>query len=228
MIEDGDKYILETLPEYGKERNKRETTMKIALKGDQLTGTAVETYDGEGKTYILSAYSMINSSVKEDAIKKLLSRDDKNLSVSNIKTTDFEDRRGTMKFEYDVTISNLVTDLDNEKYIALDFDQEFRNLTFDSTRTKDFDYDFKYYNVKRIEFTIPAGYKVSHLPDNIEKKTSNFSVNLSFKQEGNKIIYTKVIALDNAYIPKTEFEQWNATVKKLKEAYGDQIVLKKG
>ncbi|HEX5002960.1 MAG TPA: transglutaminase domain-containing protein [Bacteroidia bacterium] len=228
MIEDGDKYILERLPEYGKERNKRETVMKFSLKGDQLSGTAEETYDGEGKTYILYAYSRINSSVKEDAVKKLLNRDDKNISVANIKTTDFEDRRGTMKFNYDISISNQVTDLENEKYISLDFDQEFRNLSFDSTRTKDFEYDYKYYNIKRIEFTVPPGYKVTHLPDNIDKSTSNFSLKLTFKQEGNKVIYSKIIALDNAVIPKTDFESWNNAVKSLKEAYGDQIVLKKG
>ncbi|MBK7389954.1 MAG: transglutaminase domain-containing protein [Bacteroidia bacterium] len=227
MIEDGDSFQLATTPEFPKERNKRETTIKFEIKNDKLVGKARESYDGEGKTYILHAYSMIRSDVKEDAIKKLINRDDKNISVSNIKTTDFEDRRGTISFDYDIAVDNQLTDLEKEKYITIDFDQEFKNFTFDSTRTKDYEYDHNYYSVKKIELTIPPGFKVSHLPEAVEKVTPNYSFKLQYKVEGNKVIYSKVLSIDNAIIPTTDFTEWNEAIKKVRKAYGDQLILTK-
>lgn len=227
MIENGDNFMLETTPEFTKDRNKRETVVKLEIKNDQLSGKARETYDGEGKTYILHAYSMIRSDIKEEAIKKLINRDDKNISVANIKTTDFEDRRGTISFDYDINISNQVLDLDKEKYVTIDYDQEFRNFDFDSTRTKDYEYDYDYFSVKKIEVTLPAGYKVSHLPEAVEKTTPHFTFKLKYRQEGNKVIYTKELSIDNAIIPKSTFKEWNEAVKQLRKAYGDQLILTK-
>jgi hypothetical protein len=44
---------------------------------------------------------------------------------------------------------------------------------------------------------------------------------------GNKIVYTKILSIDNAIITRADFPDWNETIKKLKKAYGDQVILVK-
>ncbi len=68
---------------------------------------------------------------------------------------------------------------------------------------------------------------VSYLPKGISINTNDFNINISYKKEGNKIIYTKKIIFNNPKIDKKDFEKWNDFNKKLDNIYNEQIVLKK-
>ncbi|MBK8416329.1 MAG: hypothetical protein IPL22_18555 [Bacteroidetes bacterium] len=69
--------------------------------------------------------------------------------------------------------------------------------------------------------------RVSHLPEAVEKVTPNYSFKLQYKVEGNKVIYSKVLSIDNAIISTTDFTEWNEAIKKVRKAYGDQLILTK-
>jgi hypothetical protein len=50
---------------------------------------------------------------------------------------------------------------------------------------------------------------------------------MHYTQSDNKIIYTKELNIPDGIIRKQSFPRWNEAVKKLAQAYENQIILKK-
>jgi len=228
IIENGESFIMQKTPEYSKDRNLIKITTKASLNGDMIEGKTTEEYNGEGKTQILRGYSKVKSDKKDDAIKHFLSGQDKNMSIQNINTSNLQERKNKLLFDYNFTLKNQVVDVDNEKYVTLDYNPEMKNMTIDTaSRTKDYVYGHKYYLVKQIDFTVPTGLKVKYLPKGFTKTNPDFSFAVNYKTAGNKITYTKTITIDNAIIHKKDFKDWNGAIKELKRVYNDQIILSK-
>jgi hypothetical protein len=227
IIEDGEKFIVERTPDLPKERNKIETFNQIRLNGEQIIGKRKEMYNGEAKTQILRAYNSTKTDQKDEALREFIIGKDKNINIRNMHFSSMEDRSSVLQFDYDYTLKNEVLNVGSEIYITIDHEQEFRNSELDSTRLKDYVYHYKYYMVKKTEFEIPAGYKVTHMPDDMLQIYPDFSFKITFRKEGDKIFYRKEISVDNAVVSKSEFKDWNNTIKELKNIYDDQIELSK-
>ncbi|MBC7486043.1 MAG: hypothetical protein H7282_04755 [Cytophagaceae bacterium] len=225
LIEDGDKFILDTIPSFNKEHNRIVIKQELKLEEDQLKGTSQDVYYGEGKTNILRSYNSSQTDKREDAIKHYLNNNDKNIIVSDIVMSSMADRSKPVDFKYTVAYKNQVVEDNQDKYISLDYDKEFKNFTFDTLRTKDYMLDYKYQINKQIRFKIPEGYTVKHLPESLKKSTKDFSFTISFKQENGYVIYSKEITLDNSIIKKEDFKVWNQTIKDLKKTYNDQVII---
>ncbi len=71
LVEDGDKYILESIPVADMDRSKIIINKTFTVNNDLITGDAHYTYNGESKTIILRAYHTIPSD-KQDKLLNLL------------------------------------------------------------------------------------------------------------------------------------------------------------
>jgi hypothetical protein len=227
LIENGSTFILDTVPAFSKERNTIRIEQKFTIENDLLKGSSRDIYNGEGKTSIIRSYNIMKSDKREEAIKKYLNENDKNMTVTGISMTDMHDRKNPLEFFYDMSLKNQVSAMENEKYITLDYQKEYKNFIFDTTRMKDYVFDNKYYLVKSIVFSVPDGYSVKHLPADMNKSTKDFSIKVSFMQKDKQVLYNKEISIDNGIIRKKDFKLWNSYIKELKKIYNDQIIISK-
>ncbi|MEO5570811.1 MAG: transglutaminase-like domain-containing protein [Bacteroidia bacterium] len=225
LIEDGPKYILDRVPSFGIERNKIETIRQVTVSSDKVTGNVKNVFNGEGKTSILRGYAGTRTDKQDEALKKFLVKENPNITLKNIKPSDFKNREQPLTVEYDFDLNNAVTKTGTELYINIEMEKNLAALSFDSTRVNDYELDNKYYISQHTEFTLPPGYKVDYMPEGVNKKNNNFSFKLTCKQEGKKIIYDKEITIDNAIIRKKDFKEWNSCIKDIRKFYNDQIVL---
>jgi len=227
LIEDGENYKLDKVPEFDNDHNKTVSSSKLQIEGQLLKGQAEVKHHGESKTNILRQYAYIQSQEKENAIKAFLSDDDKNMSVSNIATSDFDKREVPVEMSYDLEWSNQITSVAGEVYVNITWKREYINSEFDEDRVNDYEFPYKVSIISNTTLDIPAGYKVDYVPGAVEAKNEDFSFDLKFTQSGNSILYTKKITINNAIVRSEDFEYWNATVRKLRSFYKDQIVLVK-
>ena len=227
LIEDGENYILDTIPEYDMTHNTVEINKQFELDQKLLKGTIKETYYGERKTQILRAYSNIRNDEKKKSLRRFLDNGDKSITVSSIKTSDFNDRSKPFSVNYSAEINHQVDEFEKDLYISLETDYELGKFDFDSTRRNDYLFSNKYLKKVKVEFEIPLGYKVKHIPENLDKEHENFFFKVNYKETNGKIIYTKQLAIKHAEIKKTEFVKWNEFVKALKQRYDDRIILTK-
>ena len=227
LIEDGDKYIIDKIPDFPAEKNKVESTMKLKVDGDALSGICTTTSNGEAKLSLMNIYKSIRNDNKQDALQSYLKSNNQNVSISNIKEPTWEDRQKPLHISFDIKANHQITKAGNELYVNLDWEKELSGFEFDSTRKSDYELRHKIFVTTQVEFAIPEGYKSDYLPDPVSLKNPEYSFEASFALKGNNILYTKKIAVHTPILKKKDFDSWNLFVKNINKFYNDQVVLVK-
>jgi transglutaminase-like putative cysteine protease len=227
LIEDGDDFIIDKVPVSDYTKNIFHYQLDFSLNGSKLIGTGNYELNGQGRTRILYLYNNTPSHEQEDALKNYLAEDDKNITVSEIQHSDFENRDIPIRFEFQVEVDNHVTDIGDELYISPDIDYEFKQSIIEKERPVDVIFSQKLYYVYDITIDIPGGFEVDYLPEALDIDQSEYQFTGKYKIEDNRIVYHREIILKDGKLSKGNFEQWNKDVKKLTTFYYDQIILKK-
>jgi hypothetical protein len=227
LIEDGQNFILDRIPDFSADRNKVKKLTKLTLDNDALAGNTSVEFNGESKTMLQGIYSSIRNEDKKDILSSFLRRGDDNVILSNIKPPDFTDRQKPITVSYDFRANNQVTKAGKELYVVMDWDKEFAGLEFDEDRKNDYEFNYKYNYTIQTELAIPEGYKVDYLPQAIKKTTPQYSFEGAYVNKGKSIIYNKTITVNKPILLKSEFTNWNAFVKEINNFYNDQVVLVK-
>ena len=227
LIEDGVNYLLETIPTAGQERDRivQETTMR--LEEDVLIGRSKVIYHGEEKTRLLRGYHTTQTNDREEALIRYLVQDNRNITCTNVSTSDFTDRSSPLELSYDFAWKNNAFSVGKELYLSIDQEKEFGQLVFEEDRQCDFEFPNKILLEHTTILELPASWQVQHLPKNIAAVHPSFSFEIDYHQKGDTIYYTKRISIDDGVIRQADLETWNRTLKQVQGTYNDQIILVK-
>jgi len=226
MIEDGDKYLIEKIPTATCEANKEVFKATLSIENERLVGNCNHNYIGESRAQFLNIYNSFETNKKKERLDGYLSQQDKNILVSDIKTTDLQNRDSKLNIDYKINIANKVSSFDNEMYIDLEFMNEYKNFAL-KDRKVDYEMDYKTVYDSQITLKIPEGYKVTRLPSNLTIKENNFDINITFEKTDKEINYKKTFIFKNGCIKAAEMDKWNEFNKKLVENYNQQITISK-
>ena len=227
LIEDGDNYIIDKIPDFPADRNRVKTVTKMNIEEGAIKGNTAMEYNGESKIMLQRVYSSIRTENKKDALSGFLRKSNDNVVVNNVKEPEFTDRQKALQVSFDFVANNQVTKTGNELYVIMDWDKEFSEMEFDAKRKNDYEFNQKYYLTSQAELVIPAGYKVDYLPESFKKSTPEYSFEGSFANKGKSIVYTKTIIVNKPILHKDGFDQWNSFIKSINKFYNDQVVLVK-
>ncbi len=227
MVEDGDKFIVEKIPEYDYNHNLLSSDVDLKLDGDKIIGTKVSVFNGEEKTNLLRSYASIKNENKDNALRQYLKSSNKNVNITDIKSSDLTNRDATLSLNYGFTVDNHVYTNNNDKYVFVDYEKEFENFIFDTARVFDYEFDNKFYTKDRYSFNIPSGSKVKSMPSNLNVKTESFEINIEYAQEANAVVYKKSFIINEGFIAKKDMKKWNEAIEKLRVIYNSPIILTK-
>ncbi|MFT5846145.1 MAG: hypothetical protein ACI902_000185 [Psychroserpens sp.] len=226
LIENGEDFILKYVPSTTADFNKEKFAYNLELTGESITGNAIKAYNGESRASLLHYFNGLKNDKKDEFLEYYLNKGNSNIKVTDIENSDLLNRDDTIDIAYNIDIKNAVSSFDGQIYIDLDFDKELSSYTMEKRKT-----DFIFGTKKDIEsttqLTIPAGYSVSHLPENINVSSENYDMRVNFTEENNTLIYKKRFKIKNAKIEINDFEEWNGFITKLNAIYNEQIILTK-
>lgn len=225
LIQDGAKFLIKNVPDLPKERNKKESVRSFTMNNQLLVGKGTTIFNGESQTNILRAYAFEESDKKEELLQRIISGYSKNFSITNVKTSSTEDREKPLRFEYDFTMANQVTEAAGETYVSIDFSRDFEDMMPDDKRQNGYLLDEKIFRTYTSEFEIPKGYAVKYIPEPLAINKPDYKMDVSYKKEGNKIVLRKTVSIDNGEIKKSNFIEWKKDLKQLKQISAEQLVL---
>lgn len=226
MIENGSEFIIDKVPSSSAELNKETFRAKLAIEKDKLKGTCNRTYNGESRSMFLNIYNSFETDKKALALENFLAKQDKNNKVKEIKSSDLKNRDAKLTIDYTLESSNRISEFDDEIYLNFEFMNEYKSFSFKERET-DYELDYKTWYDSEITITLPEGYKVDKLPENLSQKNEDYEIEASFSLKGKDLVYKKVFVFKNAIIRKNQQESWNAAHKKLTELYNSSITLSK-
>ncbi len=228
LIGKGEKYEVKKVPVADKEKNKILTQTTFKLKDNVLTGHVKATLSGEQRTNFHQYYHDLPNDDKKKMIQRFLEFGNRNLTVSNVKTSDLSNREIPVVVEGDIDLSNYVITEDKEIYLGIDFyPEDLRGLNPDKDRQQDYALHSSYVAQDETELILPVGYKVVSTPAAINEKSEDYEISGSYTIKDNKVIFKKVLAFNTGRIRKADFENWKAFTKKLKDFNSNLVLIKK-
>lgn len=226
LIENGVEYILKRVPVANAEDNTETVITEFSIEGESLVGHTEKTYKGESRAHFIYGYNSIKTDSKDNALKFYLDKGDKNRIVSNVITSDLENRDLDVSLSHDLRFENKVSSFDDELYVDLEYAYNFKNLDLAERKTA-VEFPYKMNISHKTILNLPEGYTIKEMPKSVQRETDDFKIALNFEQSENTLIYTKRFIFKNAGIPKTDFNDWIGAHKKFKESYQHQLILSK-
>lgn len=227
LIEDGENYLLERVPVMSKKDNAEMIRRVLWIDDEKLIGKGEHIFNGESKAGLLYRINTIKSDNKEEAIKNYVSDGDKNHAISEVETSDPNNRDQPFSIKYDLLLENTVSSFGDQIYLDLDYYKDFSQFRFEDDRKTDYTFSYKVFFQVETELELPVGYTVPELPKGMKEQHGDFSFVVTYQQEGNKIIYRKEISVDQALVRKKDFTTWNNCIDMLNDIYQEQLVLEK-
>lgn len=226
LIEDGEDYMIETIPVSDLEQNTESYNYKFSLDDNTLVGEGKMSVAGNRKTHIYNLINNYENSAKNDVVKSYISNGDKNISVDLLEDEINLDRNKDFTVVFQIDLDNHITRLADEIYLNMEFDNTYQNYKIDSDRTRDLDIGQRYYISATTKLEIPDGASVSYLPEAVNIENPKYEFSLRYETSGNEITYHKNLKLLSPVILVSEFESWNKAIKDLGDFYNDQIIFK--
>lgn len=227
MVEDGDTYKIETIPFEDINSSKYVEKITAKIVGDKLVGESETTAKGDLKNYYIRQYHFAKSEKKADYFKNYFTRSNSNMTVSNVTTSDLNNREIPFYAKYSFELSNQVFKDDKELFVNLEFDNSFGKNSKDTLRLTDYTFDMIINYEIVVELTMPAGYKVSALPPAFKVKNEYCAINLEYSVVAGKVLYKKSFVFPTGVIPKEKAAEYAKIQKDLKKYYTNQITLTK-
>ncbi|HBS88490.1 MAG TPA: hypothetical protein DEA97_18165 [Bacteroidales bacterium] len=227
LIENGDSYIIDTVPEENISTNLKSTVKEITFDGQYLKGKAKIIYNGEPKRAILNEFSTTKQNEKSELALFLMNYDEKNINVINQNISGLDNRELPIELDFEFELFNQAKSFEDEIYINIDMEKDFEYYDFSEKRKNGYKIPYRVNNETQVILNIPLNFKIAHVPKNIEIKTENYEFFIKYILEENKVVYLKTIKIINPFIYKKDFEKWNTMILEIKKIYDDQIILKK-
>ena len=208
--------------------------INLVIEGDQIKGKGQTKFTGNKKSEMYYYLANTPISKKELFFQNYITNEDKNIKIEIEEIPTNESRERDIEIDYSVELNNRIIDLGKELYISVELDFAFNNYDMEEDRTRAFEFNRKTATEGETTLDLPVGMSVKYLPSPVEIDNQDYKFQLSYILKENPkvpkkttIHYLKSIEIKNEILLPEQFENWNKAIAKVKEFYGDQIILQK-
>jgi hypothetical protein len=221
MVAYGDKFEIKTVPATSATDHKVFTKADFTLKGEVLTGKVQVTLTGNERKDFHQAYHDLPITGRNEFFSSFLQFDNDNVRVSNIQTSDLNNREIQVAVSGTIDLSNSVQTIGGAKYISLDFfPKTLEKYRPDEKRLSGYDVGYVLSFDDEFALTIPEGSKYSDVPKKLELKQPGYEFTGEYVVQGNKIVLRKTLVLKSSIIAKKDFAEWTRFLDSIKEFSG--------
>lgn len=225
LVSNGDTYEIVQVPIVSSDQNKTVEKIRLTLDKDKLSGTATAEYSGFSRSHYLAQIGDASGKTRFDLIKSLVLKGSNKFNLQKFEEAHITDRDKPYRIDYSFELADYAIPVDNEIYINLFLDQLYDKLTLEADRSAAFEFDFLTAYQGEFTLEIPKNTSVKFLPPNFKLDNALLSADCNYVAKPNEVVLSVDIRLKKLLLRKPDFELWNATVKQLKDAYSQTLIL---
>lgn len=226
---DNENYKIIEVPTVDNKTNYIKENIDLSIDSNNvLIGKADRTYSGYEKTNIFNRLDNVkdNKGLKEFYRKKL-QKGNNNFLLDSFKETNKYEYDKEFSVDYSFNLKNYINKNGNNIYVNLNLNP------YDITAVKAtppikgaIDYTHQFYGEFNTKLTIPKGYEIEYLPENISVSNNLIDAEISYKKEENTIIYTHKVITKFLMVSVEEQKQINKLIEKIQRNFKEVVVLK--
>lgn len=228
MIEDGDNFILQTVPASSENADRISRSVSVTLDPASLTNRFVveENFTGEPKKSILSGYNSIASQDKQERLEDYL-RPNRTGSFEMIEANGLDGLSEEINLKYAFSTGEGLINLGTELYIDIDPNGDMELVEFGKPRLSPWYFSENYNRQTVINFEVPGGYELSHNPESFMIDHENFRIAVQVDATPSSVKVTKSLFVKGGSIDNEHSASWEEGLSRLKEYYEDRIIITK-
>jgi hypothetical protein len=223
IVENGENYSIETIPEWGYEHNEAYSNETISINGLTLNNHVKKTFNGESKLDLIRGFNFLETESKSEVLYNYLKDNNINFKISNIVSSDLGNRDIVPEISYDLNIQDQVIKGQDRLYVNIEWERDFDGVWFDSTRRVDLDLGHKNYIKRVVTLNLNKDQKVLSLPTDLNIDNEYYAFKLEMKIVGNTIVYNKTMINKKDYLPSSMLKTFMNDCKKLSSFYNSYI-----
>jgi transglutaminase superfamily protein/uncharacterized protein DUF3857 len=218
LIEKGEKFDEKIVPASPAIENKIRTTATLNLSNGLLKGHVKIILTGNEKRAFHNDYQDMPKYLREDFLKDMVEFGNSNLTATNVKSSDLNDRNIPAEVDGDIDLTNNITDIGNNEYLSIDFfPTNLKNYLPTEKRTRGYDFQSVFSYEDEIELSLPAGRKFTDLPPSLAIENNRYAFSGSYELAGNKVKLKKTLTIKDNIIPAEELNNWKNFLDQIKE-----------
>lgn len=225
LLNNGDSYKIITVPIVEAENNVITENVKLSLDHEKIIGSGSVNYNGFSRSTILSQIGDASNKTRFEMIKSLVIKGNNKFHLKDFTEVNINDRDKPYQVSFNFELDNYAMKVDKEIYINLFLDKIYEKMTLETDRQTAFDLDYLTMYEGRYDLEIPKNYEVKFLPENFNLDNSLIKADFNYTNTGGIISLTSKIKLKKILLEKADFAMWNETIKKLKNAYTQTLIL---
>lgn len=228
MIEDGDSYMLRTVPDTGREADTDTLTAHFAIDGADLRGTLTHDMGGVFRISTLNSFHGVDQSDRQQLLRHIITYPKKNVSCHDVRLEVPGPASQRCRIVSDSITEHGAVIKAGDKLIV-DLRPVRRDLrpVAPEKRKRGMVNPFGYTYVAHISLDIPEGYEVESLPADNRLESPWFDGVISYSQKDGRIeCHAEVTTLRNE-ASVGELAARNSAIKAITRASESKLILKK-
>lgn len=221
-----DAYDIAVVPESEAEENLRVDQMNLTLSSGVLSGDVESTFSGYQiedfkRRKIIHEYRNETNFIQEH-----LAIGEKSSTYIDPTTSESNDE---LKVKFEGQFKNDVIAAGDKLYVNLNLDpstSEFQVKDLD-TRVCPIQKNYKSTYQLVSKLTIPEGYEVYFLPENVDQTYDDYKISTSYTMEQGQVIYEKTVTSNYLLLDQDSFDEYNSFYTELLKTSKQKITLKK-
>jgi hypothetical protein len=204
-------------------------TSNVSIVEGKIKVSEKRTLTGYEKVDFVTDYTYKkDDKTEEEFLNTTLELGNNKTQYSHIVKENFDNKQTPLLLSYDLAIDNYAKTVANKIYINLNIDRVLAKSKIDiEGRKYSKKIDNKFKKDYTTTFTIPDGYKASHVPKDLTFETPEYGYKILYTQKKNTIIQHKTIYINTLSIKNQDFQTWNDFIKSITKAYKKSITIEK-
>ncbi len=198
----------------------------IRIDGRKILGEAHTLFDGYYQQWLQPAIMAF----KDEPIKAIESFTEKgnnSYKVTQGTISNTSDRDKPCVLNYEFSVDNYVTSVDNEIYINMVLEKAISEGELKKDRVTPYSFEQKTADRYTVVLEIPKGYTVTSLPKDKSYASDIVNFSIKYRTEGTKVYMDLVLDINTIMLEPTDFATWNAYINTSKSAMLQSLVLTK-
>lgn len=226
MIENGDSYLLKTVPVQSPNKNLDRTVATYRIENNDLVGEISRTLKGIDKMAVCATYHDVDASNQADLLSKIVVYPKVNVNVSNANIKGCSTQSDSVQISAQVGEIDACNIVNGKIYVDL-MPLRSHSLNIYDLKTRKRDISLPYCNrcENEVLIEIPEGYKVQSLPEKYEVNNEWFSASIVYDMKDEFIKCSAYVELKDITIAHSDASTWNKLVREFNQKNREQIVL---
>lgn len=225
LISNGDTYKIIRVPVVPAENNEAEGVIKLSLDKEKISGSGSINYRGYSRSNILSQLGDASGKTRFEMIKSLVLMGSNKFYLKDYTESNVSDRDKPYQVNFNFELDDYAIQVDKELYINLFMDRAYEKLTLEPDRVTAYDLDYLSAYNTTYNLQIPQNYSVKYLPENFSLDNAVMKADFKYTNSGGIVSLAAKIELKKLLLEKADFALWTETIKKLKSAYTQTLIL---